>query len=84
MAVTKFKRIDAVLREVRDELRVASVDHPPMRSAHEGYAVILEELDELWAEVKSNVGTAPDAANEAIQIAAMAVRYVVDLCGDDV
>ena len=26
--------------------------HTPMASAHEGYAVILEELDETWDEIK--------------------------------
>jgi len=41
--------------------------------------VILEELDELWDEIKSNRGRMPAAMAEARQVAAMALRYLVDL-----
>ena len=34
--------------EVQEELARAQELHEPFNSAHEGYAVILEELDELW------------------------------------
>ena len=49
---------------------------------HEGYAVILEELDELWDEVKASKPGADRAAmrKEAIQVAAMALRFVHDVC----
>ena len=57
--------------------------HRPMRSAHEGYAVILEELDELWDEVKKNPSKHPRLKeamrSEAIQVAAMAVRFIIDV-----
>ena len=46
-------------------------------STHEGYAVILEELDELWAEVMANNTEA--ACKEAVQVAAMAMRFIFDL-----
>lgn len=49
-------------------------------SPHEGWAVIREELDELWEHVKANTGQSPDAGFEAIQVAAMALRYAYDLC----
>ena len=42
---------------------------------HEGYAVIKEELDELWDDVKAN----KDAKKEAIQVGAMALRFLIDL-----
>jgi len=50
---------------------------PPFNSTHEGYAVLLEEVDELWDEVKGNNRTA--AVAEAIQAAAMAIRFVAEL-----
>ena len=50
-----------------------------MNGPHEGYAVILEELDELWDEVKANRGTGGQAAREALQVAAMALRYILDV-----
>lgn len=62
------------------ELVRAIEKHPTaFNSPHEGWAVIKEELDELWEHVKGDTGRSPDAFKEAIQIAAMAARYVVDL-----
>src|SRR6476619_4813163 len=43
-----------VLMEVQRELSQARATHAPMNSHHEGYAVILEELDELWEVCKQN------------------------------
>lgn len=71
--------VDLVLSRVRDEILRAVAKHPPMHSAHEGYAVIQEEVDELWIEVKRDEGYSPEAMKEAIQIAAMGIRYVADL-----
>ena len=51
---------------------------PPFNSAHEGYAILAEEVDELWAHVKVNQKKRDlDAMRaEAIQVAAMAVKFV--------
>jgi hypothetical protein len=64
----------------------ASTKFPPFNSAHEGYAIILEELDELKAHVWTNQKRRDIAAmrQEAIQVAAMALRFVVDVCGEEV
>lgn len=70
----------AVLTDVLKELRRARGQYRPMVSAAEGYAIILEELDELWAEVKAKH---PDKAllrKEAVQVAAMAIRFIEDVC----
>lgn len=69
--------------EVVIELERATALHPPMHNGHEGYAVILEELDELWDEVKASKPRDPRRAEmraEAIQVAAMALRFVRDVC----
>lgn len=50
-----------------------------MRSAHEAYAVILEELDEFWEEVRQKRGNKVGMQNELIQVAAMAFRALSDL-----
>jgi hypothetical protein len=71
--------LNRVLAAVAAEHGVATGKFPPINSGHEGKAVIEEELDELWLEVKANRGTSREAMQEAIQIAAMAVRYVCDL-----
>lgn len=70
--------------EVILELSAAMGANKPMNSLHEGYAVIAEELDELWDEVKTNPHKNPErnahARKEAIQLAAMAIRIVMDVC----
>jgi hypothetical protein len=72
--VTIQEAVDLVL----PELRHAQRRFPAFHSGHEGYAVIAEELDELWEDVKRNEGDG--AGVEAVQVAAMALRYLVDLC----
>jgi hypothetical protein len=73
--------IARVLEEVEDEVRRAVSVHGPMKSHHEGYAVLLEEVDELWDEVKkrTNKRSPEKLREEAIQVAAMATRFVIDL-----
>lgn len=69
-----------VLDEVELELRHALSLHPRMTSVHEGYAIILEELDELWQEIKlkSLYRSQEKMRKEAIRVASMAVRFILD------
>lgn len=62
---------------VRPELVKATQRYGSFSSAHEGYAVILEELDEMWDEIKKNNTTR--SKEECIQVAAMAIRFLVDV-----
>ena len=71
--------LDAILADVRAEAFKAMAKHKPINSAHEGYAVLLEEVDELWDEVKPDRGYQESARKEAVQVAAMGVRYIYDL-----
>jgi NTP pyrophosphatase (non-canonical NTP hydrolase) len=71
--------ISNVLQEVFDELQKAYAKFGKQQaSPHEGYAVLQEEVDELWDEIKADRGRLPTARKEAVQAAAMAVRYIVD------
>ncbi len=79
MTDTDLMKLDTVLHEVRQEVIKARSKHASMHSPHEGYAVLQEEADELWDEVKEDRGRAPSAMKEAVQVAAMGVRYVMDL-----
>lgn len=72
--------IDAILAQVKAEALRAAIKHKPMNSPHEGYAVLLEEVDELWDHVKADTGRSREAHVESIQIAAMGVRYCLDVC----
>lgn len=74
------QRGDDLASEVMEELSGAMKRFQAMSSPHEGWAVIREEMDELWEHVKANTGRGGAARLEAIQVAAMALRYVHDLC----
>lgn len=69
-----------VFDEVLAELERATALHGPMNSAHEGYAVLQEEVDELWEEVKTNPRNDVAMRKEAVQVAAMAIRFLMDCC----
>lgn len=56
-----------------------------MNSAHEGFAVLLEEVDELKAHVWMNQKRRDLEAmrKEAIQVAAMALRIADECCSEE-
>ncbi len=68
----------ANLEDVLAELSGAMESFDPFNSAHEGYAVLLEEVDELWDEVKKSPRKRDPVAlrKEAVQVAAMALRFL--------
>lgn len=71
----------SIVNDVLAELHRARVLYPKINSPHEGHSIIEEEYEELWAEVKKK----PELRNpytmrkEAIQVAAMAMRFIHDL-----
>jgi len=75
-------RISQLAIEAAQELFDATAQHAPIHSPWEGYAVILEELDELWDVVKAypKRATPAEMRSEALQVAAMALRFVLDVC----
>jgi len=75
-----YMRIDMILEEIKTELVKSMTKHAPMHSPHEGHSVIREEFEELWDHVKADTGRTPEARKEAMQVAAMGVRYALDLC----
>jgi hypothetical protein len=73
--------IEKEFNAVFDELKKATERYGPFSSGHEGWAVIKEELDELWEEVRRYPATDLEAMRkEAIQVAAMAIRFMIDVC----
>ena len=68
--------------DVLRELAAARERYKPFNSAHEGYAILFEEVDELWAEVrkKPSQRSKERLRAEAVQVAAMALRFIQDIC----
>jgi NTP pyrophosphatase (non-canonical NTP hydrolase) len=67
------------------EVSTASEKWPPFNSAHEGFAVLAEEVGELWAHVRTRQSKRdlPAMRKEAIQVAAMALRFAADVCSEE-
>ncbi len=78
--IDRQRTLDLLAAAVSEEFTRAVDTYPPMNSPHEGFAVLLEEVDELWDEVKRKPAVRSNAAMrlEAIQVAAMALRFAFD------
>jgi hypothetical protein len=66
---------------VRQELAKARKHHGPQASYHEGYAILIEEIDELWEIVKqkSTVRNHENTLAELVQIASCAQKMAEDV-----
>jgi len=75
-------RTDEALKQIENEYLRATDLYPALHSNHEAYAVIKEEVDELWDAIKLNkeIKGNKQIRSELIQIGAMVVRYLNDLC----
>jgi hypothetical protein len=75
-------KLTRVFHDIENELREAVIKYPlGFHSNHEAYGTMLEEFDELWDEIKAhkNVYEMTDKMKaEAIQVAAMAIRFILD------
>ncbi|MCJ7767241.1 hypothetical protein MUP79_02470 [Candidatus Bathyarchaeota archaeon] len=68
-----------VLVEVRSEVYAMVREHGDFKSLHEGYAVILEMLDEVWEEIKkpSEYMDLQRLRSEALCVAASAAKFAL-------
>lgn len=73
--------IGQYLIDIRIEYEEASKKFKPFNSAHEGLAILEEEFEELKSEVfkKASKRSYPAMRKKATQVAAMALRFLVDV-----
>lgn len=75
---------DIIINAIENEFMDATREFGAFHNAHEGYAVLLEEVNELWDNIKLNQKKNPNrlklVKQEAIQVAAMAIRLIYDCC----
>ena len=74
--------IPDILELIMQEYTRASSKFGPFSSPHEGIGIIREEYLELEKEVFKRIRTRELMLPEAIQLGAMAVRFIFDLCND--
>ena len=81
---TRTEALELAHLDVRSEVLRARGKFAPFNSAHEGFAVALEEVDELWDHVKMRADRRDlDAMRgEAIQAAAMLTAFAAECCGE--
>lgn len=72
-----LREVERMLGAIRDEFHRARSLHSPMNSPHEGYAVLKEEVDEMWDAIKQN--NLGEARQEAVQVAAMALAFLMEV-----
>jgi len=71
-----------ISKAIMDEYYIAERKFAKFNSAHEGFAILKEEVDELWDNVKLNQKNPlrdEKMLKEAIQIGAMALRFIKDV-----
>lgn len=80
--LSNTKYFSEAIAEMGTEYFDATRRYPPMNSPHEGFAILKEEVDELWDEVKQKPGRMDYDAlrKECIQVGAMAIRFYTDVC----
>ena len=70
-----------IFEAITREINRATDMHGPINGLHEGYAIILEEFEEFWDEVKKKQKERHQAdwVKELIEVAAMCVRTIQDV-----
>ena len=76
MSERVLKTADEAIIAIIQEFQSATEKFGTFHNTHEGYAVLKEEVDELWDSVKAN--DTENALKEAVQVGAMALRFIVD------
>lgn len=69
-----------IFAQIQREIEGSRKNHGTFTGSHEGYAVLLEEVDELWSEIKKRERNFSAMEKECVQIAAMAIKFIEDVC----
>jgi len=68
----------SIIKKIEDELKLANSKYPLFRSTHQAYAVMFEEVDEVWEHVKKkpHERNLDELEDELVQVAAMACKFI--------
>lgn len=71
------KKVDEILRNLRNHVSTVNLHHPLYNSTHEGLGFLVEEVREFMDEVHGN--NTNRSMNEALDIAIVCVRYILSM-----
>jgi hypothetical protein len=77
----KRETVDGVLDELCAKVCKVNSEHPLYNSTHEGYGYLMEEVEEMFDEIKANLTNR--SINEAFDVAVVAVRYIISMRAKD-
>lgn len=79
------RRLSDALSDAYSEALTACANWPEYNSAHEGLGVLLEEVKELQDHVftKQRERDLSSMRREALQVAAVALRFASELCDEE-
>lgn len=77
----KENNIPIMVNDVLDEISRATATYGRFNSMHEGYAILKEEVEEAWIEIKAN--NQKKALAEMKQVAAMALKFLIEFDGTE-
>jgi hypothetical protein len=77
------KDVVAALKLIEREVMRARAKEHRILSPHDGYAHLIEGLDGLWVSAKATPRVWTHLRSDAVQIAATAVRFILDITDVD-
>lgn len=69
--------LSLIADEAISEAVRATDKHGTLKNFHEAYAVLLEEVDELWKEIKQKNASSETIYEESLQVASVALRIAL-------
>lgn len=76
-------RIVYYLNELKEECKKGIEKRGPFANFHEAYAVILEEMEEMWEEIKKKKPFEKLIKEECVQVGAMCLKLLVCFFDED-
>lgn len=75
----RARAITIAVQEVKSEALRTANERPIFNSLHEAHSILLEEMDELWHEIKAKDVDLAKVRTEGIHVGAMVSRLISEL-----
>ena len=76
----EHKKLERLVGEIVAEMLRGDAKHNPHSGPKRGFGALRNEYNELQTEIEAEDGTPESIKTEAIQVAAMALKFLRDCC----